>query len=60
MHTIAAPRGQFSALVSSRLFVGLFMILLGVTLAGGIGFADDMAVHSGAHDTRHAMGFPCH
>jgi cobalt transporter subunit CbtB len=29
-------------------------------LVGGVGFASDMAVHNGAHDTRHALGFPCH
>ena len=60
MHTIAAPRGHVTAFVSSRLFAGLFMIVLGLMLAGGIGFANDLAVHNGAHDTRHAMGFPCH
>ena len=46
--------------LSQRLAVGLIALLLGFTLVGTIGFASDMRVHSGAHDTRHALGFPCH
>ena len=38
----------------------LHLGLIGLTLIGGVGFASDMAVHNGAHDTRHAIGFPCH
>jgi cobalt transporter subunit CbtB len=43
-----------------RLVVGLFMLAVGLTVVGGVGFASDMAVHNGAHDYRHSMGFPCH
>jgi cobalt transporter subunit CbtB len=46
--------------LSQRLTVGLIALLLGFTLVGTIGFAGDMRVHNGAHDTRHALGFPCH
>ena len=49
-----------SLTLSKRLVAGLFAMFLGLTLIGGIGFASDMAVHNGAHDTRHALGFPCH
>jgi cobalt transporter subunit CbtB len=45
---------------SQRLTAGLLALLLGLVLVGGVGFASDMAVHNGAHDTRHALGFPCH
>ena len=37
-----------------------FQVLLGLTLLWGVGFAQDMRLHNGAHDTRHAIGFPCH
>ena len=45
---------------SQRLAAGLMALFLGLVLVGGVGFASDMAVHNGAHDTRHALGFPCH
>lgn len=46
--------------ISQRLIAGSLALFLGLTLIAGIGFASDMAVHNGAHDTRHAIGFPCH
>jgi cobalt transporter subunit CbtB len=46
--------------LSQRLVAGIFALVLGLALIGGVGFASDMAVHNGAHDTRHALGFPCH
>jgi cobalt transporter subunit CbtB len=46
--------------LSQRLIAGLVALTLGFVLLGTIGFASDMRVHNGAHDTRHALGFPCH
>jgi len=46
--------------VSQRLIAGSLALFIGLTLIAGIGFASDIAVHNGAHDTRHAFGFPCH
>jgi cobalt transporter subunit CbtB len=46
--------------VSQRLIAGVLALFLGFVLVGGVGFASDMAIHNGAHDTRHALGFPCH
>ena len=46
--------------VSQRLIAGGLALFLGFVLVGGVGFASDMAIHNGAHDTRHALGFPCH
>jgi len=46
--------------LSQRLVAGVLALLIGLVLVGGVGFASDMAVHNGAHDTRHALGFPCH
>ena len=46
--------------IPRRLIAGSLALLIGLVLIGGTGFAGDMKVHNGAHDTRHAMGFPCH
>ena len=46
--------------ISQRLIAGSLALFIGLTLIVGVGFANDMAVHNGAHDTRHAAGFPCH
>lgn len=57
MNTVST---HVSLSVSSRLIVASVTLFLGLTMVAGIGFASDMAVHNGAHDTRHAIGFPCH
>jgi cobalt transporter subunit CbtB len=46
--------------ISQRLVAGVLALFIGFVLVGGVGFASDMAIHNGAHDTRHALGFPCH
>jgi cobalt transporter subunit CbtB len=46
--------------LSQRLVAGVLALFMGLVLVGGVGFASDMAIHNGAHDTRHALGFPCH
>ena len=46
--------------LSQRLAAGLIALVLGFALLGTIGFAQDVRLHNGAHDTRHALGFPCH
>ena len=46
--------------LSQRLTAGVLALFIGFVLVGGVGFASDMAVHNGAHDARHALGFPCH
>lgn len=46
--------------ISQRLIAGSLALFLGLTLISGIGFAHNVSVHNGAHDTRHAIGFPCH
>jgi len=33
---------------------------LGVVLVFGTGFASPDALHNAAHDSRHAISFPCH
>jgi cobalt transporter subunit CbtB len=49
-----------SLTLSQRLIGGALALFLGLVLIGGVGFAQDLRLHNGAHDTRHAMGFPCH
>jgi cobalt transporter subunit CbtB len=46
--------------LSQRLAAGLVALVLGFTVIGTVGFAQDLRLHNGAHDTRHALGFPCH
>jgi cobalt transporter subunit CbtB len=46
--------------LSQRLIAGGLALVLGFLLVGTIGFASDMRIHNGAHDTRHSLGFPCH
>lgn len=35
-------------------------LFLGIVVLYGSGFVQSSAVHSAAHDMRHAAGFPCH
>ena len=39
---------------------GLVAILLGTLFIGVTGFAPLQALHDAAHNTRHAISFPCH
>lgn len=34
--------------------------LFGMLIVFGVGFAPAEAAHNAAHDTRHAVAFPCH
>jgi cobalt transporter subunit CbtB len=60
MNATAGAVSASSLSLSQRLVAGLFALVLGLVLVGGVGFAGEMAIHNGAHDTRHALGFPCH
>jgi cobalt transporter subunit CbtB len=60
MNNNAAASAVSSLSLSQRLIAGGLALFLGLVLIGGIGFASDMRVHNGAHDTRHSLGFPCH
>ena len=39
---------------------GIAAILLGTLFVGVTGFAPLQALHDAAHNTRHAISFPCH
>jgi cobalt transporter subunit CbtB len=45
---------------TQRLAVGLIALFFGTFLVYGVGMAQDDRMHNAAHDTRHAIGFPCH
>lgn len=60
MNTLVQTASISSLSVSQRLIAGVLALFIGFVLVGGVGFASDMAIHNGAHDTRHALGFPCH
>jgi cobalt transporter subunit CbtB len=54
----STPRIEAS---SARMVAPALVTLgLGLVLLFGVGFVQTPAVHNGAHDTRHANGFPCH
>ena len=46
--------------VSQRVIAGLICLTLGSGMIFTIGLSHISAVHNAAHDTRHAIGFPCH
>ena len=46
--------------LSQRLAAGLITLFAGTVLLFGVGLAQDGRLHNAAHDTRHAIGFPCH
>jgi cobalt transporter subunit CbtB (proposed) len=60
MNTTAVSTSIPSLTLSQRLIAGALALMLGTVLLVGTGFAGDYRLHNGAHDTRHAMGFPCH
>lgn len=60
MNTQVQTAGAVSLSLSQRLGAALLAFALGLVLLVGTGFAGDYRLHNGAHDTRHAMGFPCH
>ena len=44
----------------ARRMPAVALLLFGLVVLYGVGFAEVAAVHNAAHDTRHATGFPCH
>jgi cobalt transporter subunit CbtB len=51
---------NISANISERLVAGFLALAFGLLLLAASGFAGSDYVHNAAHDTRHAIGFPCH
>ncbi len=49
-----------SSSASQRLSAGLSLLFIGLTLTFAVGLSNVAVAHNTAHDTRHAIGFPCH
>ena len=61
-HSISSEVKIGSAIASqqSALIQISAAIVLAVALIYGVGFASMGVTHNAAHDTRHAVAFPCH
>jgi cobalt transporter subunit CbtB len=46
--------------VSQRIVAGLVCLFIGASAIFMVGLSDMSVAHNAAHDTRHAIGFPCH
>lgn len=55
---MTAIRLSASLTLGQRLAAGSLALMLGLSMIWGVGFAQGL--HDTAHDTRHAIGFPCH
>jgi cobalt transporter subunit CbtB len=49
-----------SASASKRVAAGFALLFIGLTLTFAVGLSSMAVAHNTAHDTRHAIGFPCH
>jgi len=58
--TTATRAASAPAARTDVLFAAIAAFALGAILVFGTGFAAPDALHSATHDTRHAMGLPCH
>jgi cobalt transporter subunit CbtB len=47
-------------IAQSRRVIAAATLMFGLGLVFLTGFAHSQTVHNAAHDTRHAMAFPCH
>ena len=51
---------SISRSLSQRAMAGMVCLFIGSGMIFTIGLSQVSAVHNAAHDTRHAIGFPCH
>jgi cobalt transporter subunit CbtB len=58
--SISTTSAASQASVSSRLVAAGAALLLGFAVFYTTGFATPSAIHNATHDTRHALGLPCH
>ena len=57
IETTSAVRGHER---SEALVAALIALVLGAALVFTTGFSLPSTIHNAAHDTRHALSFPCH
>ena len=58
--SMTARMNTVSLTLSQRLAAGLACLFIGATLLYTVGLSSMAVAHNTAHDTRHAIGFPCH
>ncbi len=46
--------------ISQRAIAGVVSLFVGCSMVFMVGLSHISSVHNAAHDTRHAIGFPCH
>jgi cobalt transporter subunit CbtB len=51
---------QTTAVAAGHLGACAAALILGVALVFLVGFAHPTVLHNAAHDSRHALAFPCH
>ncbi|PPD41145.1 MAG: cobalt transporter [Methylocystis sp.] len=56
----AATVRALSASRIETLKAAFVALVIGLGLVYGAGFANSEGVHDAAHDSRHALSFPCH
>jgi cobalt transporter subunit CbtB len=49
-----------SVAVSQRMIAGFICLFIGASAIFLVGLSSMSVAHNAAHDTRHAIGFPCH
>ena len=57
---MTARTNTVSLSISQRIAAGLVCVFIGATLVFTVGMSHIASAHNAAHDTRHAIGFPCH
>lgn len=60
LNVVASNEKQISTDRLNALKTAFIAFLLGASLVGLVGFIDIASVHDAAHDSRHALSFPCH
>jgi cobalt transporter subunit CbtB len=58
--SITSSQARIETGVETRTWAAMATIACGLVILFCVGFLQTPAVHNGAHDTRHANGFPCH
>ncbi len=59
MNNTAAVRTLATSKIET-LKAAFVALVIGLGLVYGAGFANSESVHDAAHDSRHALSFPCH
>jgi cobalt transporter subunit CbtB len=60
MNATTTNARQGAAIQSSAKLIAAFALLVGLGIVFVTGFSGSTTLHNAAHDSRHAMAFPCH